>query len=70
MKSYRQIHIIARDRSFTYEPIANTPEFKDLNSALEYWEYNKKRIEDSNFYNDPTVLIRREIHTVIERELT
>tara|TARA_R110002153_G_scaffold101349_3_gene237514 strand:- start:3553 stop:3768 length:216 start_codon:yes stop_codon:yes gene_type:complete len=70
MKSYKQVHLIAKDRSFKYEPIANAPEFNDLNSALAYWKYNKDEIEDCNFYKDPIVIIRREIHTVIERELS
>jgi len=69
MKGYKQIHLIARDRSFKYEPIENIPEFYDKNEALKYWKYNEKRIMDSNFYGDPIVIIRREIHSVVEKEL-
>jgi len=69
MKSYKQFYKIARDRGFVCEPVANTPEFSHAEEALVYWKYNAKRIHDSNFYNDPTVLIRREVHTVIEKEL-
>ena len=69
MKNYRQVHIIAKDRGFTYEPIANTPEFNDLNSALTYWKYNKDKIEDCNFYKDPIVIIRREVNNVLAKEL-
>ena len=69
MKSYKQFYTIARDRGFTYEHIANTPEFSHAEEALLYWKHNAKRIQDTNFYNDPTVLIRREVHTVIEKQL-
>jgi hypothetical protein len=69
MKNYRQVHIIAKDRSFKYEPIANIPEFNDLNSALTYWKYNKDEIEDCNFYKDPIVIIRREVNNVLAKEL-
>jgi len=69
MKNYRQVHIIAKDRSFKYEPIANAPEFNDLNSALTYWKYNKDEIEDCNFYKDPIVIIRREVNNVLAKEL-
>jgi hypothetical protein len=69
MKGYKQIHLIARDRSFKYEPIENIPEFYDQKEALKYWKYNGERIMDSNFYGDPIVIIRREIHTVLEKEL-
>ena len=70
MKSYKQIHLIAYDRGFTYQTIADTPEFNNLDAALTYWKYNKERIEDCNFYKDPIVLIRREIHTTIDRDLS
>lgn len=69
MKSYRQTHIIARDQGFKYEPIANIPEFNQIEEALKYWKHNGKKIEDTNFYKNPIVLIRKEVHTVIEREL-
>ena len=69
MKSYKQIHILVKDRGFKYEPIANIPEFNQAEDALEYWKYNRKSIEDANFYKDPIVLVRREIHSVIEKEL-
>ena len=69
MKSFKQVHIIAKNRSFKYEQIANTPEFNDEASALKYWKYNNKAIQDSNFYSDPIVLIRREIHSVISKKL-
>lgn len=69
MKSYKQIHILVKDRGFKYEPIANIPEFSQVEDALEYWKHNRKTIEDANFYKDPIVLVRREIHSVIEKEL-
>ena len=70
MKSFKQVHLIAKNRSFSYEQIPNTPEFSDEAAALKYWKYNKKVIQDSNFYSDPIVIIRREIHSVISKELS
>jgi len=69
MKNYRQVHIIAKDRGFIYEPIPNTPEFNDEKGALDYWGYNKARIQDCNFYDDPIVIIRREVNNVLAKEL-
>ncbi len=68
MKNYRQFHIIAKDRGFKYEPIADTPEFNSEKEALDYWSYNKARIQDCNFYNDPIVLIRREVNNVLAKK--
>jgi len=69
MKNYRQFHIIVKDRGFKYELIANTPEFNNEKEALDYWAYNKTRIQDCNFYNDPIVIIRREVNNVLAKEL-
>mgnify|MGYP006135690495 FL=1 len=69
MKGYKQIHLIARDRSFKYEPIENIPEFYSSKEALKYWKYNEKRLMDCNFYGDPIVLIRVEIHSVAVENL-
>ena len=69
MKGFEQIHIIARDRGFKYEPIANTPKFYNENDALKYWENNKFEILDSNFYNDPIVIIRKEISNTKTQDL-
>jgi len=69
MKNYRQVHIIAKDRGFKYEPIANTPEFNNEKEALDYWGYNRARIQDCNFYNEPIVIIRREVNNVLAKEL-
>lgn len=60
VKNYKQVHIIAKDRGFKYEQIANTPEFDNEQAAMKFWLSNKKDIIDSNFYNDPIVLIRKE----------
>jgi len=60
VKYYKQVHIIAKDRSFKYEQIANTPEFDNEQAAMKYWLLNKEDIIDSNFYNDPIVIIRKE----------
>jgi len=60
VKNYKQVHIIAKDRSFKYEQIANTPEFDNEQAAMKYWLSNKEDIIESNFYNDPIVLIRKE----------
>ena len=69
MKGYKQAYIIAKDRSFKYEPIADTPEFNNEKEALDYWACNKTRIQDCNFYDDPIVIIRREINTVTVKNL-
>lgn len=64
VKGFTQIHIIAKDRGFKYEKVADTPDFHDEGSALKYWEYNRSKINDANFYDDPIVIIRKEIHSV------
>lgn len=69
MKNYKQVHLIVKDRGFTYELVADTPEFYNEKDALDYWSYNKERIKDCNFYNDPIVLIRREVNNVLAKEL-
>tara|TARA_R110002153_G_scaffold43986_7_gene124207 strand:+ start:356 stop:580 length:225 start_codon:yes stop_codon:yes gene_type:complete len=69
MKRYRQVHIIVTDRGFKYEPLANIPEFNNEKEALDYWEYNKNRILDVNFYDDPIVIIRRETSNVMSKEI-
>ena len=69
MKNYRQVHIIAKDRGFKYEPVSNTPEFHDEKGALDYWAYKKNRIQESNFYDDPIVIIRREVNNVLAKEI-
>ena len=65
MKNYRQVHIIAEDRGFVYEPVPNTPEFHDEKEALNYWLYNQNKIKEANFYNHPIVIIRREVNNVL-----
>jgi hypothetical protein len=65
MKNYRQVHIIAKDKGFKYEPVPNTPEFHDEKEALKYWLYNQNRIREANFYDDPIVIIRREVNNVL-----
>jgi len=69
MKNYRQVHIIAKDRGFKYEPVPNTPECHDEKDALEYWLYNQNKIKQANFYDDPIVIIRREVNNVLAKEL-
>jgi len=69
MKKYKQVHIIAKDRGFKYEPLADTPEFHNEKEALDYWQYNKNRILDINFYDDPIVIIRRETSNVMSKEI-
>jgi hypothetical protein len=69
MKNYKQVHIIAKDRGFIYEPLPNTPEFNNEKEALDYWVLNEIRVRDANFYNDPIVIIRREVNNVLAKEL-
>ena len=68
MKKYKQVYLIAKDRGFKYEPVANSPEFSNEKEALDYWQYNENRILDTNFYDDPIVIIRREINNVMSKE--
>ena len=69
MKVYKQVHLIVKDRGFVYEPVANLPEFYDEREALNYWNKNKLRIQDLNFYNDPIVIIRKEVINVKTKDL-
>jgi|TARA_R100001460_G_scaffold103447_1_gene148627 hypothetical protein len=69
MKKYKQVYLIAKDRGFKYEPVANSPEFSNEKEALDYWQYNENRILDTNFYDDPIVIIRREINNVMSKEI-
>ena len=69
MKGYRQVHLIVKDRGFVYETVANTPEFHSESEALIYWDNNKNRILDANFYNDPIVIIRKEVNNVKTKDL-
>ena len=69
MKGYRQVHLIVKDRGFVYQTIPNTPEFHSESEALVYWEYNKESILDANFYNDPIVIIRKEVNNVKTKDL-
>jgi hypothetical protein len=49
MKGYKQVHLIVKDRE---------------EAALVYWQNNRITIQDLNFYNDPIVIIRREVNNV------
>jgi len=69
MKKYSQVYIIVKDRGFKYEPIADIPEFYKEKEALDYWKYNENRLLDTNFYDDPIVIIRRETNNIILKEV-
>jgi len=69
MKKYSQVYIIVKDRGFKYEPIANIPKFYKKKEALDYWKYNEDRILDTNFYDDPIVIIRRETNNIMSKEV-
>lgn len=69
MKYYKQVYLLAKDRGFSYELITNSPNFHNEGDALKYWEINKNRILDSNFYNDPIVVIRREVNNSKTKDL-
>lgn len=69
MKGYKQVHLIVKDRGFVYEPVQNTPEFHDEESAFLYWQNNRITIQNLNFYNDPLVIIRREINNITVKSL-
>ena len=69
MKGYRQVYLIVKDRGFVYQPVADIPEFHKEIDALKHWEYNKESILDANFYNDPIVIIRKEVNNVKTKDL-
>jgi hypothetical protein len=69
MKRYKQVHLICYDRGFKYETVPNTPEFHDDQKAKDYFNLNESRITCGNVYNDPIVIIRREINSVTVKEL-
>ena len=69
MKGYKQVHLIVKDRGFIYELVPNTPEFHNEEAALVYWQNNRINIQDANFYNDPIVIIRREINNITVKNL-
>jgi hypothetical protein len=69
MKGYKQVHLIVKDRGFVYEQVQNTPEFHNEEAALAYWKNNRITIQDLNFYNDPIVIIRREVNNVAVKSL-
>jgi hypothetical protein len=61
--------LIAKDLGFDYQSIADVPEFNNEKEALTYWKNNNRKIKDSNFFNDPLVIVRREVHTVLAKRL-
>ena len=69
MKNYKQVYLIAKDLGFDYQSIADVPEFNNEKEALTYWKNNNRKIKDSNFFNDPLVIVRREVHTVLAKRL-
>lgn len=69
MKRYQLKYYLALDRGFKYQEIPDVPSFYNEHDALKYWEAFEKRLVDINFYNDPIVLIRKEISTTEVREL-
>ena len=69
MKGYKQVHLIVKDRGFVYEQVQNTTEFHNEEAALVYWQNNRITIQDLNFYNDPIVIIRREVNNVTVKSL-
>lgn len=69
MKCYKQVHLIVKDKGFVYQLIKDIPEFYSEKDAEMYWHNNRITIQDSNFYNDPIVIIRREINNVTVKSL-
>jgi len=69
MKGYKQGYLIVKDRGFIYEPVPDTPEFHNEEEALVYWQNNRITIKDLNFYNDPIVIIRREVNNITVKSL-
>lgn len=69
MKRYQLKYYLALDRGFKYQEIPDIPSFFNEHDALKYWEAFEKKLVDINFYNDPIVLIRKEISTTQVKEL-
>jgi len=69
MKRYQLKYYLALDRGFKYQEIPDVPSFYNEHDALKYWEAFENKLVDINFYNDPIVLIRKEISTTEVREL-
>ena len=69
MKRYQLKYYLALDRGFKYQEIPNTPSFHNEHDALKYWKAFEKKLTDINFYNDPIVLIRKEISTTEVKKL-
>jgi len=69
MKKYQQVHLLCYDRGFRYEPIPNVKPFYSLDEVENYAKNNISHIQDTNYYKDPVVIIRREISSVPVKEL-
>ena len=69
MKRYQQVHLLCYDRGFRYEPVPNVRAFHSLGEVEDYAKNNMAHIQDCNFYNDPIVIIRREVNNVLAKEL-
>jgi len=69
MKRYQQVHLLCYDRGFKYEPIPDIRAFNSLGEVEEYAKNNIERIQDTNFYKDPIVIVRRETNSVQVKEL-
>ena len=69
MKQYQQIHLLCYDKGFKFVPIPNVKSFNSLTETEEFVEHNLKRLNDTNFYKDPIVIIRKEINSVKVKEL-
>ena len=69
MKQYHQVHLLCYDRGFKYEPIPNVKAFYSLGEVEDYAKNNVISIQDTNFFKDPIVIIRREISSVLVKEL-
>jgi len=69
MKQYHQVHLLCYDRGFKYEPIPNVKAFYSLGEVEDYANNNVISIQDTNFFKDPIVIIRREISSVLVKEL-
>lgn len=70
MKCYQQIHLLCYDRGFRYEPVPiHGAPFYSLEDVENYAKNNIERIQDTNFYKDPIVIVRREISNVQVKEL-
>ena len=68
MKKYKQVHVICYDRGFKFEEIRDIQEFHNESDAVKFIEAHQKKLQDINFYNDPIVILRKEVSYCVVKQ--